>query len=124
LIDACTTAGVAPPLLAEVAAESGITLKELAPLVQIAVDTGRLVRVNDDLAVTPAALGSLRTSALAYIAQHGPATVAQLRDQWQVTRKHAVPYLELFDRLGITTRAGDTRSAGPNAAHALEEVLE
>jgi selenocysteine-specific elongation factor len=124
LIDACTTAGVAPPLLAEVAAESGITLKELAPLVQIAVDTRRLVRVNDDLAVTPAALGSLRTSALAYIAQHGPATVAQLRDQWQVTRKHAVPYLELFDRLGITTRAGDTRSAGPNAARALEEVLE
>jgi selenocysteine-specific elongation factor len=124
LIDACTAAGVAPPLLPEVAAAVGITVKELAPLVQVAVDNGRLVRVNDDLVASPDALGSLRKSALAYIAQHGPATVAQLRDHWQITRKHAVPYLELFDRLGVTTRAGDTRSAGANAARALEEVLE
>jgi selenocysteine-specific elongation factor len=123
LVEACTSAGPAPPALKEFAAGAGIALKDLAPLVQVAVDTGRLVRVSDDFAFAPGALESLREGVLSYIGEHGPASATQLKDHWKVTRKHAIPCLEFFDKLGVTARAGDTRTAGPNAARMLEEVL-
>jgi selenocysteine-specific elongation factor len=123
LVEACLSAGPAPPALKEFAAGAGIALKDLAPLVQVAVDTGRLVRVSEDFVFAPDALESLREGVLAYIGEHGPASATQLKDHWKVTRKHAIPCLEFFDKLGVTARAGDTRTAGPNAARLLEEVL-
>lgn len=39
-------------------------------------------------------------------------TVAEIRDHWQVTRKHAIPFLELCDAKDMTQRNGDVRIAG------------
>jgi len=40
-------------------------------------------------------------------------TVAQLRDAWGTTRKHALPLLAILDAAGMTRRRGDMRVAGP-----------
>lgn len=45
----------------------------------------------------------------------GPFTVAQVRDALGITRRHAVPWVELLDRLGVTIREGDRRRVSPSA---------
>ena len=42
----------------------------------------------------------------------GKTKVGELREQWGITRKHAVPIFEFFDKCQITSRAGDLRSPG------------
>ena len=42
--------------------------------------------------------------------------VADLKDLFGISRKHAVPVLEHFDRLGVTRRLGDVRVAGRRLA--------
>ncbi len=46
------------------------------------------------------------------ISQKGPATVSQIREHLNISRKYAVPILEKLDELGITKREGDKRVLG------------
>ena len=39
-------------------------------------------------------------------------SVAEIRDHWGITRKHAIPLLEFCDKSGITVRNGDVRMQG------------
>ena len=48
-------------------------------------------------------------------------SVAEIRDRWQVTRKHAIPFLEYCDRVGATTRKENIRAAGPRLELLLSE---
>jgi len=113
LLNECTAAGRTPPTLREIADRSGSTLREIEPLVQVAVDEDRLMRISPSLVIVPDALDDLRVSLGAYFQSHSVATVSELREHWSMTRKHAVPILEFFDRLRITVRSGDVRTAGP-----------
>lgn len=122
-VDACRSGGAAPPSLKDFAAAHKLPLKQLEPLVQVAIDSGRLVRVSPELVVDPEALESVRTAAVELLIA-GPATVAQLKERWQVSRKYAVPYLEFFDQLGVTVRDGDARRPGPRAHCAIEDLVE
>jgi selenocysteine-specific elongation factor len=44
-----------------------------------------------------------------FISKNGPATVSELRQRLQSSRRIMVPFLERLDRDGITRRAGDKR---------------
>ena len=39
-------------------------------------------------------------------------SVAEIRDHWGITRKHAIPLLEFCDKSAITVRNGDARIQG------------
>ncbi len=124
LIGKCVAGGAAPPSLKDLASEAGTAPKALEPLVQVGVDTGRLIRVSPEIVADPDALDQVRASAVEFLVEHGPATVSNLKDHWHVSRKYALPYLELFDRLGVTLRSGDSRTVGPNAQRPLEDLVE
>ena len=64
---------------------------------------GRLVRVGDGFAISPAAYEQAREALFDGI------TLAQLRDALGVGRKTAQLYLERFDADGVTRRVGDAR---------------
>ena len=64
---------------------------------------GRLVRLGDGLAVSPAAYEQTRAALFDGI------TLAQFRDALGVGRKTAQLYLERFDADGVTRRVGDAR---------------
>jgi selenocysteine-specific elongation factor len=88
-------------------------------LVQACVTTGRLARVSDDLVVTPGFLA--RAEEVVRAEAGGPAgvTVSRFREALGTTRKYALPFLEHFDRQGLTRRQGDVRrlaAAGPASA--------
>ncbi len=116
------SAGATPPTLKELAERHNYQLKELEPLVQVAIDEGRLVRVSPLLVIEREAVESLRQSLADHFQRHPTGTVGEIREQWRMTRKHAVPILEFFDQRQITRRAGDNRSAGPYISLSLDEV--
>jgi selenocysteine-specific elongation factor len=119
----CEESGWTPPTLKEYAAQHRLRESELAALVQFAVDDGLLVRVSPELAIPPDVLESLRQSLQDLLAIAAGVTVAQIRDHWSMTRKHAIPYLEFLDRLGVTVRDGDVRRAGPRFHESLDEII-
>jgi selenocysteine-specific elongation factor len=76
---------------------------EDAQLARYLEEQGRLVRVGDGYAISPAAFEQARAVLVDGI------TLAQLRDALGVGRKTAQLYLERFDADGVTRRVGDAR---------------
>lgn len=114
-------AGRAPPTMGELSERHTIPLRDLEPLVQVAIDEGHLIRLSPQMAIQRDALEGLRQSLAAYFQRHPTAKVGELREQWGITRKHAVPIFEYFDADQITLRAGDLRSPGPRLSLPLGE---
>jgi selenocysteine-specific elongation factor len=119
-----TTAGTVPPTLKELATHHDVAAKKVEQMIQFLVDEGRLLRVSPELAITPAALDSLRKRLVEFFADRQSGTAADIRDAWGVTRKYAIPYLEYFDRLQITSRTDSVRVAGARLHDfSIEEML-
>lgn len=76
------------------------------------VERGDLVRISDDVLLTPDVLGEWITFAREALARGETLTVAVLRDRFQTTRRYALDFLERLDALGITRRQGDERVLG------------
>lgn len=113
--------GPTPPFLKEFAERHNYPLKDLEQIVQVGVDDGEIVRLTPQMAITPVALERLRQNLADYFRDRAMATTSEIREHWGITRKHAVPLLEYFDQLQITTRTGDARTAGPRLALPLDE---
>jgi selenocysteine-specific elongation factor len=123
LLAECAVAGPTPPTLKEFAERHGYHLRDLEPLVQVAVDEGRLVRLSPALVIDREAIENLRQRLVEHFERHMTAKVGEIREQWSITRKHAVPIFEFFDECQITSRAGDLRSAGPRLSLPVNEAL-
>jgi selenocysteine-specific elongation factor len=82
-------------------------------LLDLSVEDGLLVRVSDDLYFTPESIEAARSTCADYLETHGEATMSQLREAWNVSRKYAVPLCELFDQIEVTVRKDDVRTTGP-----------
>ena len=76
---------------------------EDARLARFLEEQGRLVRVGDGFAISPAAYEQARAVLVDGI------TLARFRDALGVGRKTAQLYLERFDADGVTRRVGDAR---------------
>jgi selenocysteine-specific elongation factor len=76
---------------------------EDAQLARFLEEHGRLVRVGDGYAISPAAYEQARGALFDGI------TLAQLRDALGIGRKSTQLYLERFDADGVTRRVGDAR---------------
>jgi selenocysteine-specific elongation factor len=72
-------------------------------LARVLEDQGRLVRVGDGFAISPASYEQARAVLVDGI------TLAEFRDALGVGRKTAQLYLERFDADGVTRRVGDAR---------------
>lgn len=92
---------------------SGLTvprIKELglnADLLHAFLRDGRIIRVSPDLVYLPEQLDELTRRLRSMDA---PFTVAEFRDQFDVSRKYAIPLLEWTDANGVTERDGDVRT--------------
>jgi selenocysteine-specific elongation factor len=122
LVNEVTAAGPTPPTLKEFADRHGCAMKDLEPIVQVAVDEGQLLRLSPQLVMHELALEELRQRLADHFQKSATAKVGEMREAWGITRKHAVPIFEFFDARQITSRAGDVRSAGPCMSTPLGEV--
>jgi selenocysteine-specific elongation factor len=122
VLDQIAAAAATPPTLKELAEQHGCLLKDLELLLQTALDEGELVRISPQLVLERRALEALRKQLADYFQKRSTGTVSEIREHWQMTRKHAVPILEYFDEQRMTLRSSDSRSAGPRLTQTIDEV--
>lgn len=105
-----------PPGNKEIAAELDLPMEAVTSLSRFAVQSGMLLDCGDGLLLSASTFGELCGELRSLFEEGQERTVAEIRDHWQVTRKHAIPFLELCDRLQATTRHENVRVPGPQLA--------
>jgi selenocysteine-specific elongation factor len=93
-----------PPGLAALR-DRGLT----TPLLRLLVEQRRVVRLGNDVLMSSSAHEHATREVAEYLAAHGQATVAELRDHLGATRRLVVPLLEHLDAARVTIRDGDVR---------------
>lgn len=102
-----------PPHLKEIADQLQLPLETVTSLSRFAVQTGVLLDTGKGLLISAQVFRQLCGELRDLFAIAEEQSVADIRDRWQVTRKHAVPFLEYCDRLQVTRRSENVRTAGP-----------
>ncbi|MBF6606419.1 MAG: selenocysteine-specific translation elongation factor [Chloroflexi bacterium] len=100
----------APPALGDALRASGST-PEAARLLE---RSGRIVRLDDDLAYAATTFAELGATALR-LSTAGPVTPASFRDATGTSRKYVMAILEELDRRGVLRRTPAGHVAGPRA---------
>jgi selenocysteine-specific elongation factor len=95
--------------------------ESFADAVTVLKGRGEAVEIDDGL-IHPAALDRGVEVLRAWFAGRTELAVGDLKDALGVTRKHAIPLLEFFDRHGFTVRRGNARVAGPALSGARKSV--
>ncbi len=103
----------APPSLRAAVVASGCTPATLRRL----EESGRLVRLEDDLAYAASAFAAIESVAVR-LARQGPLTPAALRDATGTSRRYVVAIIEELDRRGVLARTPAGHVAGPRAGRA------
>ncbi len=109
----------APPSLAAAARAAGCPMDGLRALEA----TGRIVRVEADLAWAAPAYQRLAALALS-MAHQGRLSPAAFRDATGTSRRFVLAILEDLDRRGILRRTPDGHVPGPRAPHSSSAVTE
>lgn len=101
------SAGLATPALADVLAKSGVEAARARSLMAILLREKKLVKIADDLVFHRSAIERLRT--LLADRKGERFGVGDFKDWTGISRKYAIPLLELLDREHVTRREGDQR---------------
>jgi selenocysteine-specific elongation factor len=81
-------------------------------ILQLLINDGSLVRINNEMIFHSATLDSLTAKLRSFAESHSPDRMIDMlafKDLAGVSRKYAIPLLEYFDRQRVTRRAGDKR---------------
>ena len=68
-----------------------------------------MVRIAPDFHYRADALDRIQTALLRHLEAHGEIAVPAFKARHGLSRKHAIPLLEYFDRIGVTRRSGEVR---------------
>jgi selenocysteine-specific elongation factor len=104
-------AGLAAPSLQEALERCSAAAQQGRKILQLLIDSGRLVKVTGEMFFHRAALDALTTK----VRDHGgrqsdrAIDVAGFKDLAGISRKYAIPLLEYLDRQRVTRREGDRR---------------
>ena len=115
LIQVYETAGLEVPSWDQALQQAGVAASQknyARKVLQLLLDEGRLVRVQDEMFFSRVAIGRLKQLLLKHAAEHEPdrlIDVPTFKDLAGISRKYAIPLLEYFDRERVTRRAGDKR---------------
>ena len=102
-------AGLKVPLLKDVLASLPVDKVRAQKIVTLLLRDRVLVKLGDELVFHRDALDNLRRQIAAQKTKTPKLNVADFKDLFGITRKHAIPLLEYLDRERITRRVGDER---------------
>ncbi len=114
VLAAFQSAGFQPPDPAELQKQAVARATAVQPIVELLAAEGHVVHVGGSIYLHAKFDEELRRR-VADKLRETPAglTVGDIRDLLGVTRKHALPYCEYLDRVGVTRRDGDLRVLAP-----------
>jgi selenocysteine-specific elongation factor len=102
-------AALQPPTVDAAFKEAGADRRAAQAVFFRLVEQGTLIKITDDLYVHRDTYEQAKARLLEHLAQHSSISVPIFKDLLGITRKHAIPYLEHFDQIKLTRRAGDDR---------------
>lgn len=102
-------AGLEPPRFSEIAADLPVDAGRARLLLRNLLREGALIAMTPELAVARSALAELEKTLAARKADNPWLTVGDLKTLAGLSRRHAIPLLELLDQRGLTRREGDRR---------------
>lgn len=73
------------------------------------VDKGEIIRINHEIYVRNTCIKCLKNDIISYVREHGSLEIKDFRVLRDLSRKYIVPYLEYFDRTGVTRRIENKR---------------
>jgi selenocysteine-specific elongation factor len=76
------------------------------------IESGEVIEISSDVVLLRENFERMKTAVADFISKNGPATVSELRQALESSRRIMVPLLERLDRDGITRRMGDKRTLG------------
>ena len=98
-----------PPGLDELQSISGLKEKEFNEVLSFMIETGILVKANQDTVFSSYAIEEGKRRLEEYFKQENEMSLATARDILKTTRKYALPLVEYYDRIRFTRRVGDMR---------------
>ena len=102
-------AGLKVPLLKDVLASLPVDKVRAQKIVTLLLRDRVLLKLADELVFHRDALDALRRQIVAQKTKTPKLNVANFKDLFGITRKHAIPLLEYLDRERVTRRVGDER---------------
>ena len=78
------------------------------------IENGDVIEISSDVVLLRENFERMKNAIADFISKNGPATVSELRQTLESSRRIMVPFLERLDREGFTRRLGDKRSLRSN----------
>src|SRR4029077_17519182 len=94
-----------PPSRREIESDRGAR-----DVLRFLIESGEVIEAGPDAVLLRENFDRVKARVAAFISKNGPATVSELRQVLQSSRRIMVPLLERLDREGFTRRIGDRRS--------------
>ena len=101
-----------PPTLKEAAAALESPSDTVASLIRFATQQRILIDLGHGFFISQQSFDVLCSELRELFIESPERSVAEIRDHWGITRKHAIPLLEFCDKSAITVRNGDARIQG------------
>ena len=81
-------------------------------MLRFLIESGEVSEVGSDVVLLRENFERMKKRVADFISKNGPATVSELRQALESSRRIMVPLLERLDRDGVTRRVGDKRTLG------------
>lgn len=109
VLDALEKADAMPPAIDDIVAGCGCDAALAKRAVGVLERAGDIVKADKALYFARSSYDALEDAVRAHLQACGQASASELKDAMGLTRKYAMPLLELMDERGVTVRDGDTR---------------
>lgn len=97
------------PLVSEISRDSGLTIKQLAPLINSALKAGDLIKLSEKRYMLTETEQAMRAQIQKFASQYPCFSVIDVKYQLGLGRNITVEILEYFDSVGFTKRKNDGR---------------
>ena len=88
------------------------TNRHAQQVLRFLIDSGEVIEMGTDAVLLRVNFEDMKARITEFISKHGPATVSELRQALESSRRIMVPLLERLDRDGVTRRVEDKRILG------------
>ena len=109
-----------PPTLKEASTALDSPSDTVASLIRFATQQRILIDLGRGFFISQQSFAVLCTELRELFTESPELSVAEIRDHWGITRKHAIPLLEFCDKSEITLRNGDARIQGKGMPNPTE----
>jgi len=105
--------GTHPPTLKELSESLGKPAGELKKILAYLMKKGSCVKLTEEIFMTREAYEEIKQKSITFLKENGEMTVQSFKDLTGLSRKFAVPILELFDKDRVTLRIDQKRVLRP-----------